>query len=378
MRILIASDKFRGTLTARQAVEAFATGWRRERPSDDIDPAPMADGGEGTMPALVDALDGVVGMIRVSGPLGDPVDAGFGLVDLPDGRTGVVEMALASGLQLVSAGRRNPLRTSTRGTGELIRRVLDEDVRGLIVCVGGSATNDGGAGMAQALGVLLLDVAGQDIEPGGAGLVSLARIDISGRDPRLSPVSILVASDVNNPLTGPSGASAVFGPQKGATPDDVLFLDRALGHLAAIVGRDLGVDLRDEPGAGAAGGLGFGLMAFLGARIRSGFDVVSEAVGLPARVERADLVVTGEGRFDSQSVRGKVPAGVLRMADEHAVPAVVVCGDVEPGVTWEDVPLFSLVDRFGRAAALTDARRSLERLAQELAERAEDLVGGRG
>ncbi|MEA2522539.1 MAG: glycerate 2-kinase, partial [Actinomycetota bacterium] len=255
MHLLLAPDKFRGTLTARQAAEAFETGWRRGRPEDTFDLAPLADGGEGTLEALVDALGGSVVEAEVTGPLGDRVRAAFGLAEGRRGRVAVVEMARASGLALLPPDRRDPGRASTIGTGELIRAALAHAPAGLIVCIGGSATNDGGAGMAQALGVRLSDAAGSPIEPGGIALMTLAGIDLAGLDPRIRAVNVMVASDVDNPLCGPMGASVVYGPQKGASADDVRILDGALGHLAAVVDRDLGINLKDEPGAGAAGGL---------------------------------------------------------------------------------------------------------------------------
>ena len=374
MRVLIAPDKFRGTLTARQAAEAIATGWRRVRPGDELDLAPMADGGEGTMAALVDALGGEVVPVKTSGPRGDRIEASIGLADGANGRLAIVEMAAASGLAVLSGSRRDPRRTTTQGTGELIRAALAHGPARLIVGLGGSATNDGGAGMAQALGVRLTDAGGHELEPGGAALSRLARIDVTGLDPRIRRVVCIAASDVDNPLTGPNGATAVYAAQKGASPDDLVPLDRALGHLAAVVERDLGVDLRDEPGAGAAGGLGFGLMAFLGARVRRGVDVVSEALALPSRMASADLAITGEGSFDDQSLRGKAAAGVLRLAGELSVPGLVVCGRTTPGLPLVSVPVVSMAERFGIDAAVGDARRSLERLVQELAERADELT----
>ena len=228
--------------------------------------------------------------------------------------------------------------------------------------------------MAQAVGVRLLDGQGRELGSGGAALAGLAQIDATRIDRRLIGVTCVAATDVDNPLTGPAGASAVYAPQKGASPEDVVVLDRALGHLAAIVYRDLGVDLRDEPGAGAAGGLGFGLMAFLGARIRPGIDVVAGALGLSSRVAAADLAITGEGRLDAQSLRGKVPAGILRLGRELSVPVAIVCGEAEAGLRLDGVTVASLVERFGREDALGDARRSLERLAEELARDADELV----
>jgi glycerate kinase len=377
MRVLVAPDKFRGTLTARQAAEAIATGWRRARPRDRLDLAPMADGGEGTMDALVGALGGEVFRPTVTGPLGDVVEAAYGIADAPAGRVAIVEMATASGLHLLGPTRRDPSRTTTRGTGELIGAALDHSPARLIVGLGGSATNDGGAGMAQALGVRLSDEHGVEVRPGGAALAALTRIDATALDARLRDVTCVAATDVDNPLTGWNGASVVYGPQKGATADDVALLDRALGHLAAMVYRDLGVDMRDEPGAGAAGGLGFGLMVFLGAHVRPGVDVVAEALDVSSLLAHADLVITGEGRLDEQSMRGKVPAGVLRLALEHAVPAVILCGDTSGGLVV-DAPVRSLVERFGRDDALHDARRCLERLAEETAELVHELTGEQG
>jgi len=365
MRVLVAPDKFRGTLTAAQAARAIAAGWRRARPHDDLAEVPMADGGEGTLDALAQALAGEIRRLRVHGPLMDPVEAGYAIASGPTGRIAVVEMARASGLELIAEARRDPKRTTTWGTGELIHVALRETPAQIVVCIGGSATNDGGAGMAQALGVRLLDAEGREIVPGGAALLDLARIDASRLNPAVSRTRFVVASDVDNPLTGPQGASAVFGPQKGATPDDVVLLDRALAHFAAVVHRDLGIDVRDVPGAGAAGGMGAGLVAFLGAHLRPGAEVVMEAVGLPERLGRADLAITGEGKLDEQSLHGKAPAGVIRAAREAGVPVVVLCGRAE--VRPPDVPVFSLVDRFGEGRAMEDARRALEDLAEEVA-----------
>ncbi len=372
MRVLVAPDKFRGTLTATQAAEAIRTGWMRERPEDELDLVPMADGGEGTMQTLADALGGEVEHLEVTGPLGDPVRAAFGMAPGAGGGLGLVEMALASGLDLVPPPRRDPGRTTTRGTGELMRAALDRGAGRLLVCLGGSATNDGGTGMASALGVRFLDFEGRELPRGGGALVDLARIDASGLHPGLARTVVVGACDVDNPLTGPAGASAVYGPQKGASPEQVLVLDRALGHLASVVNRDLGTDPHEEPGAGAAGGLGFGLLAFCGARLRRGVEVVMDAVALADRIRRCDLAITGEGSLDEQSLRGKVPAGVIGAAEDAGVPVAVLCGRAEvapPGVT-----VVSLVDRVGAAAALGDARRSLELLAQELAVRAADIV----
>ncbi|HJV04333.1 MAG TPA: glycerate kinase, partial [Actinomycetota bacterium] len=320
-------DKFRDTASAAEvaaAIVAAATraGW-------DADAVPLADGGEGTLDALVAALDGRTERTRVSGPLGDLVDAPYGIAETDRGRMAIVEMARASGLGLVSEERRRPRRATTYGTGQLIVEACRHRPDRLIVCIGGSATTDGGAGMAQALGIGLRDEDGRPIPPGGAGLRRLATIDVRGLAPEVKGVEVVVASDVDNPLVGPQGAAAVFGPQKGASPEDVRVLEVALAHYAAVLHRDLGLDLRHEAGAGAAGGLGAGLIAFLGARMRRGFEVVAEAVGLAERLARADVAVTGEGKWDRQTERGKAPAGVLRLAREARCRTVLMCGQVE-------------------------------------------------
>lgn len=365
MRVLVAPDKFRGTLSAAQAADAVATGWLRSRPYDVVDPLPLADGGEGTVDALVAALGGDRRAVRVAGPLGDPVYAVFGLIERPSGTLGVVEMAQASGLALVAEGRRRALRASTRGTGELILAAARAGATELLVCLGGSATTDGGAGMAAAVGVALLDPMGAPIGPGGQGLLELTRVDSGGMDPAVRNLRVHAACDVDNPLTGPQGAAHTFGPQKGASPQDVLVLDRALAHLAAVLHHDLGIDVRSIPGAGAAGGLGAGLVAFLGARLRRGVDVVMEAARLHDRLDVADLVITGEGTFDASSLRGKVPSGVLEAAAAARVPALVLCGRAETHP--EGVPIHSLVERFGPDRAVRDARTALEDLAAEIA-----------
>jgi glycerate kinase len=369
VRVLAAPDKFRGTLTAPQAARAIAAGWRRERPDDETIELPMADGGEGTLDTLVEALGGTLSTVSVTGPLGDPVDAVFGLVDRPEGRLGVVEMARASGLALVS--RRDPLRASTSGTGELIREAVGAGARTVLVCIGGSASTDGGAGMAQALGARLTDGRGRPIPPGGLGLLGLARIDLTPMGSVMGSARVVVASDVDSPLTGPKGSAHVFAPQKGASAGDVLLLDRALGHLAAVIHRDLGADVRELPGAGAAGGLGAGLVAFLGARIRPGVEVVMEAAGFGKLLAVADVVLTGEGRVDSSSLSGKVVGGVLEAAREARTPAAVLCGDAE--VRPDGVDVFSLVERFGAERALGETRIALEELAAEVATRAPTL-----
>jgi glycerate kinase len=372
MRVVVAPDKFKGTLTAKEAATALSAGWRRVDRDADVDEVPVADGGEGTLDTLLDALGGRRERVTVSGPLGDRVDADFGLIDGARGPTAVVEMARASGLGLVSAARRDPLRATTRGTGQLIAAAAEHGPRRIIVCIGGSATNDGGAGMAQALGVRLLDERGRDVAPGGAALRRLDRIDATGLLPGLRRVEVVVACDVDNPLTGSRGASAVYGPQKGASPEDVRLLDGALGHFAAVVFRDLGIDVREVPGAGAAGGLGAGLVAFLGARLRPGFEVVADALGLEGRLDDADVAVTGEGRYDTQTESGKAPAGVLRLARQAGCRTVLVAGQVE-GATGAPADLvYDLSARHGHQAAVDRAAELAEEAA---AEAASELTG---
>ena len=329
MRVLIAPDSFKGSLPADAVARALAGGWRREWPGAKVDEVPVADGGEGTVDALVKATGGCFREAVVTGPLGEPVSARYGI--LGDGKTAVIEMAAASGLPLVPPKARDPRRTTTRGTGELIRAALDTGCRRLIVGLGGSATNDGGAGMLQALGVRLLDETGRELPPGGAALARLSRIDVSGLDPRVQETEFVVACDVDNPLVGPRGASRVFGPQKGATPAMVEELDRALARYAEVIRRDVGVDVASAPGAGAAGGLGAALLAFCRAALRPGAGIVLDAVGLERYVKEADLVVTGEGRLDGQSARGKAPVAVARLAKRWSKPVIAVAGALGPG-----------------------------------------------
>ena len=329
MRVVIAPDKFKGSLSAPEAALAIARGVSAAAPGASIDLAPMADGGEGTVEALVAATGGSFREADVSGPLGEPVRARFGM--LGDGRTAVVEMAAASGLTLIDRDRRDPSRTSTRGTGELLLAAVEAGARRVILGIGGSATNDGGAGLGQALGFRLLGPDGDDLPPGGGALGRLDRIDPSGRDPRLAGVEVAVACDVDNPLCGPRGASAVYGPQKGASPGVVEELDRNLDHFARIVERDLGVAIRDLPGAGAAGGLGGGLVAFASGTLEPGVALVLGTVGLAGRLRDADLCLTGEGAIDASSAFGKTAVGVARLARSLGCPTLALVGTIGPG-----------------------------------------------
>lgn len=329
MRVVIAPDSFKECATAGQVAAAIAAGWRRVYPDADLVLVPMADGGEGTVDALVSATGGQYVEVTVTGPMGQPVRTTYGL--LGDGATAVIEMAAAAGLALVPFEQRDPRAATTRGVGELMRHALDRGVRRLILGIGGSATNDGGAGMAQALGFSLRDDVGQELPPGGAALARLAHIDGSTRHPGLDTCEILVACDVNNPLCGPTGASRVFGPQKGATPQMVDELDAALSRFAEVVAKDLGVTVLELPGAGAAGGLGAGLVAFAGGRLGPGVEFVAEACGLFDKMAGADLVITGEGRFDGQTAGGKTPLGVARIAAKRGVPTIVLAGTLGEG-----------------------------------------------
>ena len=324
MKIVIAPDSYKESLTAMEVAVAIENGFRHVLPEAEYIKLPMADGGEGTVQSLVDATGGVIINHKVTGPLGDQVDAFYGLMG--DGKVAIIEMAAASGLHLVASEQRNPLQTTTFGTGELIKAVLDKGVEHIIVGIGGSATNDGGLGMAQALGIKMLDTYGKEIGYGGGSLARLATIDMSDLDPRLASIKLEVACDVDNPLCGPKGASAVFGPQKGATPEMVKQLDANLAHYAGIIKTQLGADVKDMAGAGAAGGLGAALLGLLNASLRPGIDIVMDAVNLSDIIADADLVITGEGRIDSQTIHGKTPIGVARTAKKFNKPVIGIAG----------------------------------------------------
>src|ERR1700716_687795 len=327
MRIVIAPNAFKGSLSALEAAEAISEGVHVAAADAEIVLVPIADGGDGTVEALVAATQGERRTRRVRGPLGDPVDAEYGLIDR--GSTAVIEMAKAAGLALVPPERRDPRITTTYGVGELMQHAYDDGARHFIVGIGGSATNDGGAGMAQALGYHLLDENGLELPPGGLALKRLARIHVGGVHANWKEAEVDVACDVTNPLTGPSGASAVYGPQKGATPEMVADLDAALRHFAEIIRRDLEIDVEHIPGAGAAGGLGAGLVAFTGARLRPGAEMVMEALRLDERLIGGVLVITGGGRLGPQTARfGKGARAVARHARQAGIPVVAVGGSV--------------------------------------------------
>ncbi len=329
MKIVIAPDSYKESLSAMEVANAIEAGFREIYPNAEYVKMPVADGGEGTVDAMVAATGGRKISVSVTGPTGKPVMAEWGLIDP---QTAVIEMAAASGLERISAVERNLLITTTYGTGEMIRAALDLGVKQFIIGIGGSATNDGGAGMLQALGYRLLDQHGRDIPRGGAGLSDLATIDISSADPRLQDCQFKVACDVTNPLTGPMGAAQIFGPQKGADEAMVALLDENLKHYARIVTQELGTDVEFVSGAGAAGGMGAALLAFMKAELHSGIDIVLAALGLESIIAEADLVITGEGRLDSQTINGKVPVGVARLAKRHGKPVIAIAGSLSPDV----------------------------------------------
>jgi glycerate kinase len=389
MRIVIAPDKFKGSLSAAQAAAAMEKGVLLSDTGAEVEVCPMADGGEGTVEAIAAATGAEVRESRVRGPLpGQEVVARWALVPPAGARlTGagedlsgllrrdeplaVIEMAQASGFSLVPVDRRDPMVTSTFGTGELVLQALEAGCRQIIVGVGGSGTVDGGTGMAAALGFRFLDAGGNELTPGGACLEKIDVIDGSGRDPRLVQTRFVVASDVDNPLTGPEGAAGVFGPQKGATPEQVAALERGLENLARLL-HDRGMDVHDVPGAGAAGGLGAGLVGFCGATIVSGVQLIAVVTGLGERIAGADLVLTGEGSYDSQTAHGKTPAGVAAIARQAGVPVVILAGSIAPGsMATDDIPAFSFVPG---PMSLEDAMREAELLVVSGTERLMDLL----
>lgn len=326
MKIILAPDSFKGSLTSPEVAEALETGIRRALPNAECVSIPMADGGEGTVRSLLDAVGGELIGCTVKGPSGRKVAAGYGM--LADNRTAVIEMAAASGLALVDAGTGNPMKATSYGTGELIRHALDRGAQEIILGIGGSATNDAGVGMAQALGVVFRDGAGRIIREDGAGgmLHRIESVDLAGAHPGLREAHLLVACDVDNPLTGKNGAAHVFAPQKGADAAMVKVLDANLKHLAGVIERDLGQDVDEVPGAGAAGGMGAGLLVFTGAELQRGIDIICKATSIETHLRTADLVITGEGRVDFQTPFGKTPAGIARLAGKHGVPVVAIGG----------------------------------------------------
>ena len=350
MKIIVAPDSFKGSLSSIQAANAIEKGIMKaarncQEPVEVIK-VPMADGGEGTVEAVISAVGGDIISTKVIDPLGREIDSFFGI--LPD-NTAIIEMAAASGLNLLSEKERNPMKTTTYGTGQLIKKALDYGCKEIIIGIGGSATNDGGVGMAQALGIRFLDKEGNQIAFGGGELYKIEEIDTSSLDPRINDTIITIASDVKNTLCGPNGASAVYGPQKGATPEMVEILDRNLEHLAAVIKKQLNKDVLNVPGSGAAGGLGAALIAFLEAEFCMGIKLVMELVQLEEKIKNADMVITGEGSTDYQTLFGKVPLGIAKIAKKHNKPVVCISGSLGKG--YENLyqegikAFFSIVNR---------------------------------
>ncbi len=372
MRILIAPDSFKGSNSSLSVAEAIEEGIYRVFPDAEVEKIPIGDGGEGTVEAMVAASEGEIETVTATGPLGNKVEAHYGLLD-PG--TAVIEMAAASGLVLVPVDKKDVKAATTYGTGELILHALDQGVDEIILAIGGSATNDGGTGMAAALGYKFLDKDGKVLPPGGGALGSLAKIDTENVDPRVANTTFRVACDVNNPLTGPHGASAVYGPQKGAAPEDVKLLDAALGNLASVVESQMGVKADLEPGAGAAGGLGYGLMVFCGATLETGIDLVLDAVNFEERLEGIDLVITGEGKLDGQTAYGKVPVGVSRRAKKQGIPVLAIAGDVDDDIeAVYDNGIESVMSTVKRAMTLEEAMRDGRKFLVDASERAMRMI----
>lgn len=329
-KYVVAPDSFKESMTAKEVCDAMEKGIKKADSAAEVIKVPMADGGEGTVDSLVDATNGQRVIVEVTGPLGNKISAYYGI--LGNGTTAVIEMAKASGLEIVEKKKRNPMITTTFGTGELIRHALDHNVKEIIIGLGGSSTNDGGSGMAQALGAKLLDQNNNQISFGGGNLDKLDKIDISNLDSRLQDVKIILASDVTNPLIGKDGASRVFGPQKGATPEMVEKLENNLQHYAKIIKRDLNKDVASVSGAGAAGGLGAGLMAFTTCKMRQGVDIAIEVTKLEEKVKSADYVFTGEGGTDFQTKFGKTPYGVAKLGKKYHKPVISLAGYLGEGI----------------------------------------------
>ncbi|MGU9867273.1 glycerate 2-kinase [Kluyvera ascorbata] len=370
MKIVIAPDSYKESLSATEVAQAIEKGFREIFPEAQFVSVPVADGGEGTVEAMIAATQGRSVMSTVTGPLGEAVEAQWGISG--DGNTAFIEMAAASGLALVPPEQRNPLITTSYGTGELILQALESGVKNIIIGIGGSATNDGGAGMVQALGAKLCDARGKEIGFGGGSLMSLNHIDISGLDARLQHCAIRVACDVTNPLTGPQGASCIFGPQKGATEAMIAELDRNLAHYAEAIKASLRIDVKTVPGSGAAGGMGAALMAFLGAELRSGIEIVTQALNLEEHIHDCTLVVTGEGRLDSQSIHGKVPVGVASVAKKYHKPVIGIAGSLtrDVGVVHQYGidSVFSVLNRIGSLEeAFRDAAENIYQTSRNIA-----------
>jgi glycerate kinase len=368
MRILIAPDSFKNALSALEVARSLKTGLLKVFPDAEIQLLPMADGGEGTVEALIDATGGQIISTRVHDPLMRPIESSFGITG--DGVTAVIEMASASGIQLITPDERDPWITSTFGTGELIHAALDRGCRDIILGIGGSATNDCGMGMAMALGVAFLDQAGKPVDHGGGVLGEVAAIDLSGLDERIRDTRVTVACDVTNPLTGPDGAAHVYAPQKGADPEMVRKLDSNLKKFAVLISQQLGKDVEKIPGAGAAGGLGAGLIAFLDGELVEGISAIAAKTGLETAVAGADLVITGEGRIDSQTQYGKTPFGVAQVARKHDKRVIAVAGTIgEGGEELYEKGFDAIISIIDRPLALEEAIKETKALLETTGER---------
>ncbi|CEG28672.1 glycerate kinase [Bacillus sp. B-jedd] len=367
MKIVIAPDSFKGSMSSVEAAKAIRAGILRVYPDAETVELPVADGGEGTLETLIAATNGIVVPVNVRGPLGTVVKGEYGV--LGDRKTCVIEMAKASGLSLVSVTELDPLKATTYGTGQMIKQALDDGYKSFILALGGSATNDGGAGMLQALGIKLLDGDGVEVGHGGAEVIRVSSIDLSGFDSRIKDCEFLIASDVQNPFTGPEGASYVFGPQKGATQADVEHLDQCLSNFADVIKRTTGVQLHDMPGAGAAGGIGGAFLAFFPARMKRGIDVVIEYTKLSEKLEGAELVITGEGRVDFQTASGKTPMGVAQAAARQGIPTIILAGAVGTGIEglYENgvVSIHSIITRPLELHEAIESARELTEFASE-------------
>lgn len=369
MKIVIAPDSFKESLSAPEVAEAIARGIKHAAPDAHIICIPMADGGEGTVNAVLAATQGEQRINRVQNALGNPIDAAWGWLD---NQTAVIEMAAAAGLEHIPSESRDPMNATSAGVGELIRHALDAGAKHIVLGLGGSATNDAGAGMLQALGLRLLDQNGTQLARGGAALANLTSIDDAQLDSRLKEVTITIASDVNNPLCGAKGASAIFGPQKGATPEQIQQLDAALGHFADLSALKLGYDKRDAAGSGAAGGLGFAAHAWMRARFRPGIEVVAGIGGLADAIQGASLVITGEGRMDAQTLLGKTPMGVATIAKQAGVPVIAIAGSLGDG--YQNLYSAGIQAAFSLTSGPMTLKQACEGAASLLEDRAQDIV----
>jgi glycerate kinase len=373
MKIVIAPDSFKGTNTSWRVASHIEKGILKVVPHAEIVKIPVADGGEGTVDAILTALGGDEHTITVKGPLSEPKKALWGSA----GDTAVMEMAEASGLPILKEEELNPLKTTTFGTGQMIKEAMDQNFRKIIIGIGGSATNDGGSGMAQALGAVFLDTRGKPLPQGigGGDLAKIEKVDLSGLDKRLKETEITVACDVTNPLLGPEGATYTYGKQKGATPEMQKELEAGLAHYADVLAAAMGKDLRNEPGAGAAGGLGFGLVALCGARVNSGINTVLDFIGLDKHIKDADLVITGEGKIDGQSLYGKVPVGIAERCKPYNKPLLAIVGDIGPGIEKAyDLGIDSIMSTVNKAMPLKEALENSTELLVEAAERAMRMI----